>query len=32
MMHESERVRDKLVMVIDDERTVLQALNLLLEM
>ena len=31
-MHESERVRDKLVMVIDDERTVLQALNLLLEM
>lgn len=31
-MHESERARDKLVMVIDDERTVLQALNLLLEM
>lgn len=31
-MHESERAQDKLVMVIDDERTVLQALNLLLEM
>ena len=31
-MHESERAQDKLVMVIDDERTVLQALNILLEM
>jgi len=32
VMHESERAQDKLVMVIDDERTVLQALNILLEM
>jgi len=32
VMQESERAPDKIVMVIDDERTVLQALNILLEM